>query len=91
MNQFKKPYQDLYDNKFVVPQLHKAITSPLPVIPKQPLYSSDWDKSWKPKQSKFPSLTTLLSNHHYVVASVVFTSIIVLITMFKVVLLIMAK
>lgn len=89
MNQFKRP-EDLYDNKFIIPQLHKAITSPLPVVPKQKInsYPDAWDKPAKPK---LPPLSSILSNHHYVVACVIFTSIIVIITMFKAVLLVIAK
>lgn len=92
MNQFK-PHQDRYDNKFVMPQLHKAVTSPLPIVPKQQVnyYPPSWDKPAKMKMPKVPPISSILSNHHYVIACVIFTSIIVLISMIKVVLLIIAK
>lgn len=95
-NRFPKPHtygtynannsnniNDIKDsNPIVLRQLHKENTSPLPVIPSMPkvnYYPPEWDK----KKSKLPSLSSILSNHYYVVACVLFTSLILVIAMVK--------
>lgn len=91
MNNFPKPHtynindiNNIKDNNPIVlsQNFHKENTSPLPVIPKIPkvnYYPPEWDK---PK-SKLPSLSSILSNHYYVVACVLFTSLILVIAMVK--------
>jgi hypothetical protein len=92
MNNFPKPHtyntNDINSvkesNSVVLRQLHKENTSPLPVIPKIPTmpkvnyYPPEWDK---PK-TKLPSLSGILSNHYYVIACVIFTSIVLIIASF---------
>lgn len=82
------------NNPIVLSQnFHKENTSPLPVIPKIPTmpkvnyYPPEWDK----KKTKLPPLSSILSNHHYVIVCVIFTSIILLVTMLKVIWLFVMK
>lgn len=101
MNNFPKPHtynindiNSIKDsNSVILRQLHKENTSPLPVIPKIPTmpkvnyYPPEWDK----KKTKLPPLSSILSNHHYVIVCVIFTSIILLVTMLKVIWLFVMK